>query len=119
MASVGPVGWAFARIASTFPSRVLAAPAPARTAPPGPPRWHRRVGLSGVRYQKMPVPRSSSRWSATGLTGIPEVGILRGGLIQLLSVSANWREGQVILSRRTGVSGRGAVGGAHGRDGVR
>ncbi len=34
---------------------------------------------------------------ALGLTGIPEVGILRGGLIQLLSVSANWREGQVIL----------------------
>src|SRR5215510_7561170 len=34
---------------------------------------------------------------ALGLTGIPEVWILRGGLIQLLSVSASWRQGQVIL----------------------
>ncbi|HEX9516870.1 MAG TPA: hypothetical protein VF940_11915, partial [Streptosporangiaceae bacterium] len=34
---------------------------------------------------------------ALGLTGIPEVWILRGGLVQLLSVSANWRQGQVIL----------------------
>jgi hypothetical protein len=34
---------------------------------------------------------------ALGLTGTPEVWILRGGLIQLLSVSANWRQGQVIL----------------------
>jgi hypothetical protein len=34
---------------------------------------------------------------ALGLTGIPEVGILRGGLVQLLSVSASWRQGQVIL----------------------
>jgi hypothetical protein len=32
---------------------------------------------------------------ALGLTGIPEVWILRGGLIQLLS--ASWRQGQVIL----------------------
>jgi hypothetical protein len=34
---------------------------------------------------------------ALGLTGIPEVWILRDGLIQVLSVSANWRQGQVIL----------------------
>jgi hypothetical protein len=34
---------------------------------------------------------------ALGFTRIPEVGVLRGGLIQLLSVSRNWREGQVIL----------------------
>jgi len=34
---------------------------------------------------------------ALGLTGIPEVGVLRGGLVQLLSVSASWRQGQVIL----------------------
>jgi hypothetical protein len=34
---------------------------------------------------------------ALGLRGIPEVGILRGGLIQLLSGS--WRQGQVILYR--------------------
>jgi hypothetical protein len=32
---------------------------------------------------------------ALGLTGIPQVGILTGGLIQFLS--ANWRQGQVIL----------------------
>ena len=32
---------------------------------------------------------------ALGLTGIPEVGVLRGGLVQLLS--ASWRQGQVIL----------------------
>jgi len=32
---------------------------------------------------------------ALGLTGIPEVGILRGGLIQLLSGS--WRQGKVFL----------------------
>ncbi len=34
---------------------------------------------------------------ALGLTGIPAVGVLRGGLVQLLSVSASWRQGQVIL----------------------
>jgi hypothetical protein len=34
---------------------------------------------------------------ALGLTGIPEVQILRGGLIQFLSASANGRQGQVIL----------------------
>jgi hypothetical protein len=34
---------------------------------------------------------------ALGLTGIPEVWILRGGLVQLLSVSVSARQGQVIL----------------------
>ena len=34
---------------------------------------------------------------ALGFTSVPEVWILGGGLMQLLSVSANWREGQVIL----------------------
>jgi hypothetical protein len=34
---------------------------------------------------------------ALGLTGIPEVEVLRGGLIQFLSASANGRQGQVIL----------------------
>ena len=34
---------------------------------------------------------------ALGFTSVPYVGILRGGLVQLLSVSANWRQGQVIL----------------------
>jgi hypothetical protein len=35
--------------------------------------------------------------SALGLTGPADLEILRGGLIQLLSVSARWREGEVIL----------------------
>jgi hypothetical protein len=34
---------------------------------------------------------------ALGFTSVPYFGILCGGLVQLLSVSANWREGQVIL----------------------
>jgi hypothetical protein len=34
---------------------------------------------------------------ALGFTSLPALRALRGGLIQLLSVSANWREGQVIL----------------------
>jgi len=34
---------------------------------------------------------------ALGLTGIPEVWILRSALIQLLSTKASWRQGQVIL----------------------
>src|SRR5262245_49601593 len=34
---------------------------------------------------------------ALGLTGIPEVSVLRGGLVQLFSVSTNWPQGQIIL----------------------
>jgi len=34
---------------------------------------------------------------ALGFRSMPYLGMLRGGLVQLLSVSANWRDGQVIL----------------------
>jgi hypothetical protein len=34
---------------------------------------------------------------ALGFTSVPQVGILAGGMVQLLSVAANWKEGQVIL----------------------
>jgi hypothetical protein len=34
---------------------------------------------------------------ALGFMSMPYLGMLRGGLVQLLSASANWRDGQVIL----------------------
>ncbi len=43
------------------------------------------------------VSKTIANTHALGLTGLADVEILRGGLIQLLSVSASWREGQVIL----------------------
>jgi hypothetical protein len=70
------------------------------------------MGMTGNRPRQPPPenthssPNARSRRWPTGQPSITGanyrsqahyVGILRGGLVQLLSVSANWREGQVIL----------------------
>ena len=58
--------------------------------------WYLTAGGDLVRTDGAAT-RIIANTRALGLTGIPEVWILRGGLVQLLSVSANWRQGQVIL----------------------